>query len=435
MKRRAVSVILAVVLAFSLMPAALAAEGMDNFRKVQDYPEGHFTDVPPRVWYQGYVIDAYEFGLVLGDSENTFSPSRGMTIAEAITLAARIHCIYYTGGYRFVQDMPWYKTYVDYAVENGIIGADEYTTQDDMNAEATRMQYAAIMAKALPDSEFPEISTIEDDAIPDVKMTDAGAADIYKLYRAGILTGRDKFGTFYPETKINRAEVATLAMRMVVPALRESMTLKRDYTGYYAGDLARLIITPADDEGGYDVRFFVRNAYGETAGRGTAEDGVLKILLGPGNEDDDVMTAHFEKKDGVYVFTVDEYPGTHAVKAGDTFTMDTVEYVGYYAGDLATLLITPVGGSKDEFSVRFFVKNAYTSTAGTAAVEDGVLKISLGPRDEDDSVMTAHLYGCGDGFRYIFTVDDYPGNHTVRAGDSFTLQKARDFEFGALALA
>jgi hypothetical protein len=147
------------------------------------------------------------------------------------------------------------------------------------------------------------------------------------------------------------------------------------------------------------------------------------------------MTARFTAGGGRYVFTVAEYPGEHPVKAGDTFTMETVEYVGYYAGDLATLLITPVDGSTDEFSVRFFVKNAYTSTAGTAAVEDGVLKICLGPRDEDDSVMTAHLYGCGDGFRYIFTVDEYPGNHTVRAGDSFTLQKARDFEFEALALA
>ena len=433
MKKRAIAVILVIILALSLMPAALAAEGMDNFKKVSDYPEGHFTDVPPRVWYQQYVIEAYEYDLVKGDSESTFSPARGLTIAEAITLAARIHSIYYTGGYRFVRDMPWYKTYVDYAVENGIIGAGEYTTQDQFNAEATRSQFAAIMSGALPDSALPAINTVEDDAIPDVKMTDAHAAEIYKLYRAGILTGRDKRGTFDPETNINRAEIAAIVMRMAVTALRESVTLKKDYTGYYSGDLARLLITPADAEGEFDVMFFVRNAYGETAGTGTVEDGVLKIILGPRNEDDDVMTARFMTSGDRYVFVVDDYPGSHAVKAGDTFTMEMVEYVGYYAGELATLLVTPEEDSDDIFNVMFFVKNAYSATTGTAAVEDGVLKISLGPRDEDDDVMTAHFNS--DGVRYILVVDDYPGSHVIKAGDSFTMQKARDFELGALALA
>ncbi|MBO4832036.1 MAG: S-layer homology domain-containing protein [Oscillospiraceae bacterium] len=431
MGKRAVSLILAVILAFCLLPAAMAAEeSMDNFKKVAEYPEGKFTDVPPRVWYQGYVIDAYEFGLITGDSESTFSPSRGVTIAEAITLAARIHSIHCTGGFQFVQDMPWYKTYVDYAIENGIIGADEYVTQDDMNAEATRMQYAAIMAKALPDSALPEINTVEDGAVPDVKMTDAHAADIYRLYRAGILTGRDKKGTFDPDANINRAEIAALAMRMAVPALRESVTLKKDLAGYYSGDLARLLITPADAEGEYNVKFFVRNAYVETAGTGTVEDGVLKILLGPANEDDGVMTARFMKSGDRYVFVVDEYPGEHPVKAGDTFTMEPVEYVGYYAGELATLLITPVGKSDDVFRAMLFVKNAYPATTGSAEVEDGVLKISLGPRDEYDSILTAHFNS--DGVRYILVVDEYPGEHPVRAGDTFTMQKARDFELEAL---
>ena len=104
MKKRAIAVILVIILALSLMPAALAAEGMDNFKKVNDYPEGHFTDVPPRVWYQQYVIEAYEYDLVKGYPDCTFLPARGLTIAEAIALATRIHSIYYTGGYRFVQE-------------------------------------------------------------------------------------------------------------------------------------------------------------------------------------------------------------------------------------------------------------------------------------------------------------------------------------------
>jgi len=430
MKKRAVALMLAVILSFCLLPAALAAEGMENFKKVNDYPEGKFTDVPAGDWYAESVKNAYEFDLVTGDSESTFSPARGVRIAEAITLASRIHSIYHTGGFRFVQGDPWYQVYVDYAVENGIIKDGEYP---DMTAEATRVQYAAIMSKALPDGALSAINTVEDNAIPDVKMADPHAADIYKLYRAGVLTGRDARGTFDPRANINRAEVATLVMRMAVPANRMEFTLRADYTGYYSGDLARLLVTPAEAEGEYDVVFFVRNAYGEAAGKATVEDGGLKITLGPADEGDSVMTARFMTRGDKYVFVVDDYPGDHVVKTGDSFTMDMVEYVGYYSGDLARLMVTPDEDSDDTFNVMFFVKNAYSATEGVAAVEDGVLKITLGPRDEDDDVMTAHFMS--DGIRYIFVVDDYPGQHLVKAGDAFTMNKAEDFELGAPALA
>ena len=51
MKRNVLSLLLALVLMAGLMPAALAAEGMDHFKTVNDYPAGKFTDVASDSWY------------------------------------------------------------------------------------------------------------------------------------------------------------------------------------------------------------------------------------------------------------------------------------------------------------------------------------------------------------------------------------------------
>ena len=224
MKKTVIIFALAIILVCSFSAAALAAdEGLSNFTKVNTYPEGKFTDVPAGEWYAASVQNAFELDLVKGESDSRFSPNGSVNIAAAITLACRIHSIYYTGEANFVQGNPWYQVYVDYAIANGIIRAGEYT---NMEAKATRVQYAAIMSKALPDSALPSINTVDDGAIPDVTTSAAHAADIYKLYRAGILTGSDTKGTFHPQSDIKRSEVAALVTRMADESLRKSVTLK-----------------------------------------------------------------------------------------------------------------------------------------------------------------------------------------------------------------
>ena len=167
MKRNVLSLLLALVLMAGLMPAALAAESLDNFQKVNAYTDGTFTDVAADSWYAGNVRDVYELDLVKGSSATTFSPSQNLTISSTLALACRLHSIYHTGKADFVQGEPWYRVYVDYAVENGIIASDEFT---DYNATATRRQFAGILVKALPAGELEAINTIEDGAIPDLTM-------------------------------------------------------------------------------------------------------------------------------------------------------------------------------------------------------------------------------------------------------------------------
>ena len=223
MKKRILSTLLAGALTLSLAPAALAAEpGLANFGKVNTYAAGTFADVADAAWYAGSVQTAYELGLVNGTSETTFGPEGSITIGSALALACRLHSIYETGEGTFTQGDPWYQVYVDYAVANGIITAGQFS---DYNANATRRQFAAILAKALPEEALEGTNSIPDNSIPDVAITAANAGDIYTLYRAGVLTGSDAAGTFAPETSIDRASVAAIVTRMADPSLRRELAL------------------------------------------------------------------------------------------------------------------------------------------------------------------------------------------------------------------
>lgn len=196
-----------------------------HFPKTNTYTQGQFTDVPASQWFTGNVAAAVEFGLMKGNSVSTFNPYGDVTLAEAITMAARIHSIYTTGDESFVQASgnAWYQVYLDYAYQNGIIDLSYYGA--DVQKKATRAQYAEIFANALPDEALSSQNDVPDNAIPDVSVSAPYAPAVYKLYRAGILAGGDANGTFSPLTYITRAESATIVARMADSDNRMSFSL------------------------------------------------------------------------------------------------------------------------------------------------------------------------------------------------------------------
>ncbi len=201
---------------------------MENFKSVNTYEEGQFIDVKKSDWYAENVKMAYELSLITGTTDITFSPDSNLTIAEAITLASRLHNIYYGGTYTFVPGNVWYQTYVDYAIYNGIIYSDSYRNFD---AYATRSQFAQIFANAIPDDALQAINQVSDNSIPDVSMQSSYSGAVYKLYRAGILTGNDWKGTFAPNTNIQRSAVAAIVSRMANINLRQHITLNNSDSG------------------------------------------------------------------------------------------------------------------------------------------------------------------------------------------------------------
>ena len=212
--------LMALTLTLSLACQARAEAGLDNFQPLRTYEEGFFEDVPANEWYAASVAEAYELGLFNGEAEHSFVPGGKLTTVEAVTLAARMHSIYYTGSEDFTIGRVWYESYVQYALDNGIIDS-----RYDITSDITRARFADIFSRALPKAALPETGTVLDDIIPDVKSGDEYADAIYLLYRAGILTGSDDRGTFHPDSTITRAEASAIVTRMANPALRERLTL------------------------------------------------------------------------------------------------------------------------------------------------------------------------------------------------------------------
>ncbi len=220
--RKPVALILAFVLALTLSVPAFAAEpSLSNFTKIKEYEEGHFTDVATGAWYAESVKTGYELGLISGSSDTTFSPTGNITIAEAIALASRLHSIYNTGFAEFEQGSPWYQVYIDYALRNHIIYE---ATFSNYNVYATRAQFAHILAST--DLPLEGINSIPKNTIPDMAEDELYGYDVYKLYRAGILTGSDSYGTFKPNSYIQRSEVAAIISRMADSNLRKTFVLE-----------------------------------------------------------------------------------------------------------------------------------------------------------------------------------------------------------------
>jgi len=226
--KKTISLLLCIVMTIYLLSTgALAQAGLTNFQKSNTYAQGKFTDVASTDWFVSNVRTAYEYNLMQGMSSNYFGADSYVTLAEVVTMAARLHSIYITGSASFASSTPWYQTYVDYAVANGIITKGRF---EDYTISATRFQVAEIFAAALPEAALPAINKINVGQIPDVSL-ETSYAGIYLLYRAGVLTGKNAAGSFGPADKVLRKEVAAVVSRMAVASLRVNFTIDSSAAG------------------------------------------------------------------------------------------------------------------------------------------------------------------------------------------------------------
>jgi len=198
---------------------------LSNFERIREY-KGEFSDIPAGEWYSSGVISVYERGILEGKGSGLFDPMGRLTIAETIALAAKLHKGYYTGSMDFPAGSPWYAPYVEYALSNGI----PVSAYRNMEAAATRSDFAVIISGGLPDEAITPINRIVDGAIPDVFESYSYGQAVYKLYRAGVLTGVGSEGTFYPGRTLTRAEAATLISRIVDANTRVAFSLAAPLT-------------------------------------------------------------------------------------------------------------------------------------------------------------------------------------------------------------
>lgn len=219
LRKKILSLSLAAALALSLCAAPLAAEShMSNFKKCSTYSA--YSDVWSGAWYGSAAKLCYEYGLMHG-TYGKFNPRNTVSVVEALAIADRIHEIYTTGGstLKSISGADWYRPYVDYAVENGIISETAFT---DYTRPATRAEIAYIFADALPPAELHAVNTI--DHLTDVPMGKYYYS-VLLLYNAGVLTGSGTDCLFRPNDTITRAEIAAVAARMIVPKERKKFIL------------------------------------------------------------------------------------------------------------------------------------------------------------------------------------------------------------------
>lgn len=190
-----------------------------------------FVDVQTTDWFYPHVASLYALGLTNGKGDSAhFEPNSNLTVAEAITLAARLRSLYdfgesETGASFFrAEGQPWYAPYYAYLRYSGVIDETFGAGPDE---SATRAEAAHILASVLPAEIFENLNadTVTEgyasgQYIRDVNEYTPYYEDILLLYRWGILSGTDSFGSFEPDALIRRSEIAAMLTRITDPELR-----------------------------------------------------------------------------------------------------------------------------------------------------------------------------------------------------------------------
>lgn len=220
MKRRLFALLLALCLGLGLSCPAGAAGVEELFPSARPFPG--YRDVDASAWYADDARICYETGLLEGD-KGMFSPERTMNLAQAATLAARIQDIL-AGGDGNVdapQGQLWYRVAVD-RMKDLAQEAGDLRTLSRLSAPlspATRADFFSLLALAIGGKDLLEpVNTVD-------YLPDSDDPQVLAFYRAGILDGKNKYGSFRGALTLRRSEAAAMAARLVRPELRLKVSL------------------------------------------------------------------------------------------------------------------------------------------------------------------------------------------------------------------
>lgn len=193
------------------------------------FPKGQtyrpYEDVATTDWYYPYAKLSQETGIMNGIQGNRFDGAQSLSALQAVAIAARLHQMAHhlppiTSAEK---GMPWYTPYLDYAQAQQLIPADETIRQGGyFDVTYPRVEFLLLMSQVFPASDFPAINQVT--AIPDLDAKTPLGEAVLRFYNAGVLTGADKYGNFFPDSPITRAEIAAIVCRIIEPELRVSFT-------------------------------------------------------------------------------------------------------------------------------------------------------------------------------------------------------------------
>ena len=202
------------VLSGVMLPGSAAADAPDPEPTPEPTPEPEpgadsFNDVPADAWYAPYAGTAAGAGLMQGTGNGRFSPAQTLSVAEVVTLAARLYAED-TGETVPAASGAWYTGAYEYCLDNGLFTAAEVPL-GAMERPATRFEMVDLLDRAVPDSEKAAIH--QNITVPDLAEAARYGDVVYRWYRAGITQG-DQNGRFNGDSQITRAETAAILCRL-----------------------------------------------------------------------------------------------------------------------------------------------------------------------------------------------------------------------------
>ena len=200
---------------------------------VTNYNYAKFSDISAQAWYAPTIAVAYETGMLQGTDKDergrlVMNPQGQLTLAQAITMVARIYEKMSGITIMVYAPKPWYRPYMDYAKNYNLLPFDELCNMHNMNKPITRAQFASIVAM-LP--RLKDQSGKAEYRISDVTSANKYSSSIQQLYYRGITQGsgtqkRDigLYSIFYPNKTLTRAEAAAMLCRTLYSSMQKDNT-------------------------------------------------------------------------------------------------------------------------------------------------------------------------------------------------------------------
>ena len=184
-----------------------------------------FTDTVGS-WCEDEVSVLYQTGLMQGVSDTAFGTSNSLMPEHVVVVCARLYSLL-TGGDGALpapaEGEAWYQPgydalaqALDYSGGADGLMANVHATK----YPATRWMLVDLLSQTLEAAEV-ELPVLNELTV----VPDNTAPAVVDLYRAGILTGSDSYGTFDAEGTLSRGQAAAILARLVDPSLRRTLTL------------------------------------------------------------------------------------------------------------------------------------------------------------------------------------------------------------------
>lgn len=221
MRKKLLSLALALVMCLSLMPCAFAAETVSAADK--------FTDVPNGAWYLDELEYAVHNGYISGTSASTFSPDAQVTRGQFVTILGRTAgvgnasaesvadgvTVHREETFSDVKFGSYYFDAVEWAVSVGImngVGGGKFSPEAPITVE--QMGVALANSIKMAESNGIELTNLKPSAAyADASSISAWASDAMALMQKYGLLVVDTDGKVNPQKAVSRAECTVSLVR------------------------------------------------------------------------------------------------------------------------------------------------------------------------------------------------------------------------------